>query len=160
LTQMMTTALLRAADAPVLPFEFGQVVTAVKGYLEDLKNKELELDALKTELGKLQVAAEEYESVYKKALDRPAVQTRLNRILIGTERALLNPAGLPGRPWYKHQLMAPGLYTGYSAKTLPGIREAAEAQRWTEANREAGNVTQALRALRLKLEEASSLLAE
>jgi N-acetylated-alpha-linked acidic dipeptidase len=56
--------------------------------------------------------------------------------------------------------MAPGLYTGYSAKTLPGIREAAEAQRWQEANEQVAHAAAALRALRLKLEAASALLAQ
>ena len=50
-----------------------------------------------------------------------------------SERFFMNQV-CPERPFYKHQLMAPGLYTGYSAKTLPGIREAAEAKRWAEAN--------------------------
>jgi N-acetylated-alpha-linked acidic dipeptidase len=161
LTQIMSTALLRMSDAPVLPFEFKQVVVAVRGYLTDLsKQKELQLTELHTDLGKLQTAADAYESTYKRALETPAVQARLNQILIETERVLAPSTGLPGRTWYKHQLMAPGLYTGYSAKTLPGIREAAEGQRWQEANEQAKNVTSALRSLRIKLEEASSLLAQ
>jgi N-acetylated-alpha-linked acidic dipeptidase len=161
LTQIMSAALLRMGDASVLPFEFKQVVTEVRGYLTDLsKQKNLQLTDLQAELGKLQTAAESYEVVYKKALDTPAIQPKLNRILIETERVLAPDTGLPGRTWYKHQLMAPGMYTGYSAKTLPGIREAAEAQRWQEANEQAKNVTGALRALRIKLEEASALLAQ
>jgi N-acetylated-alpha-linked acidic dipeptidase len=161
LTQVMTTALLRMADAPVLPFEFTQVAHAVRGYLTDLsKMKELQLADLEAELAKLQTAAGVYEDSYRKALDTREVQPKLNRILIETERSLLIEPGLPGRPFYKHQLMAPGLYTGYSAKTLPGIREAAEAQRWTEANAEAKNVTAVLRALRLKVEAAAALLAQ
>ena len=56
--------------------------------------------------------------------------------------------------------MAPGLYTGYSAKTLPGIREAAEAQHWDEANEQAKSVLAALTALRAKLEAAAALLSQ
>jgi N-acetylated-alpha-linked acidic dipeptidase len=56
--------------------------------------------------------------------------------------------------------MAPGTYTGYTAKTLPGIREAAEAGRWTEAKAEAANVAAALGALTSKLEAAAELLAQ
>jgi N-acetylated-alpha-linked acidic dipeptidase len=161
LTQIMATALLRMADAPVLPFEFKQVVIAVRSYLADLsKQKELQLSDLQSELGKLQTAAEAYESTYRKALESPAAQPKLNRLLIETERVLAPSTGLPERTWYKHQLMAPGIYTGYSPKTLPGIREAAEARRWQEANEQAKNVTSALRSLRIKLEEASSLLSQ
>jgi N-acetylated-alpha-linked acidic dipeptidase len=161
LTQVMTTALLRMADSSVLPFEFKQVATSVRGYLADLsKHKELQLADVHAEMGKLQTSAEAYEAAYRKALDTPAVQAKLNRILMDTERELAPDTGLPGRPWYKHQLMAPGSYTGYSAKTLPGIREAAEAHRWTEANEQAKRVAAALRDLRLKVEAASALLSQ
>lgn len=161
LTQVMTTALLRMADAPVLPFEFTQVASAVRGYLADLsKNDKLQLSDLQAELTRLEAAAEAYESFYPKALSAPSIHAKLNRLLIESERVLLREQGLPGRPFYKHQLMAPGVYTGYSAKTLPGIREASEAGRWEEANTEAGHVTAALRALRSKVEAATALLAQ
>ena len=51
------------------------------------------------------------------------------------EQTLLDAKGLPGRPWYQHLVYAPGLYTGYGVKTLPGVREAIEERRWDEANR-------------------------
>jgi N-acetylated-alpha-linked acidic dipeptidase len=70
----------------------------------------------------------------------------------------LLPEGLNGREWYRHSLYAPGLYTGYGAKTLPGVREAAEAQHWEEANREAKRVTAALHAITAQVEEATRLL--
>lgn len=161
LTQVMTTALLRMADAPVLPFEFTHVASAVREYLKDLsKLKELQLSEIEAELEKLEEAANAYEMSYGKALGTPAIHAKLNRILIDSERALLAEAGLPGRPFYKHQLMAPGLYTGYSAKTLPGIREGAETQRWAEANAGVKDVVSALSALRGKLESAVALLAQ
>ncbi|HYI96033.1 MAG TPA: M28 family peptidase [Bryobacteraceae bacterium] len=161
LTRVMSSALLRLADAQVLPFEFRETAKAVRSYLADLsRSKELELSELNGELSKLEVSADAYEKVYAKALETPSLQTKLNRLLIESERSLLHESGLPGRPFYKNQLMAPGLYTGYSAKTLPGIREAAEANRWAEANSQAKNVAAALRALRGKLEAASALLAQ
>ncbi len=48
------------------------------------------------------------------------------------ERSLLQEKGLPRRPWYKHQIYAPGFYTGYGVKTLPGVREGIEQRNWTE----------------------------
>ncbi|MBM3745415.1 MAG: M28 family peptidase [Acidobacteria bacterium] len=57
----------------------------------------------------------------------------VNGRLIGAERRLTDPVGLPGRPWFKHLVYAPGLYTGYSAKTLPLVREALEQKRWRDA---------------------------
>jgi N-acetylated-alpha-linked acidic dipeptidase len=161
LTQIMTTGILRSAGAEVLPFEFRQVVAAVRSYLVDLsKQSQLQLADVHSELAKLQTAAEGYEKVYEKALQTPDIQARLNRILLDSERVLAPADGLPGREWYKHQLMAPGTYTGYSAKTLPGIREPAEAQRWSDANAGAKQVAASLAALRMKLEAAAALLAQ
>jgi N-acetylated-alpha-linked acidic dipeptidase len=57
----------------------------------------------------------------------------INRGLYRAEQQLLSPDGLPGRPWYKHVIYAPGLYTGYGVKTLPGIREAIEQRDWKQA---------------------------
>jgi N-acetylated-alpha-linked acidic dipeptidase len=63
-------------------------------------------------------------------------QEQFDNALIKTERALTTSDGLPRRPWYVHQIYAPGFYTGYSVKTLPGIREAIEQRNWDEANKE------------------------
>jgi N-acetylated-alpha-linked acidic dipeptidase len=60
---------------------------------------------------------------------------RVNELLLGAEQRLTSSAGLPGRDWYRHMIYAPGLYTGYGAKTLPAIREALELRRWPEAER-------------------------
>jgi N-acetylated-alpha-linked acidic dipeptidase len=49
------------------------------------------------------------------------------------EQQLLNETGLPRRSWYKHSIYAPGYYTGYGVKTMPGIREAIEQGNWKEA---------------------------
>jgi N-acetylated-alpha-linked acidic dipeptidase len=52
---------------------------------------------------------------------------RLNNALLQTERALLLPDGLPNRPWFRHSIYAPGVYTGYAAVVVPGINEAIDA---------------------------------
>ena len=52
--------------------------------------------------------------------------TQVNVELLQAERTLTDAGGLPGRPWYKHQLYAPGFYTGYGVKTVPGVREAVD----------------------------------
>ncbi len=67
--------------------------------------------------------------------NRPIV-IQLNRDLIRSERVLTSPDGLPGRPWYRHMVYAPGLYTGYGVKTIPGVREAIEQKKWKEADNE------------------------
>lgn len=68
----------------------------------------------------------------------------MNDKLIQTERKLTNASGLPRRPWYQHLIYAPGFYTGYGAKTLPGVREGIEEKRYQEAEREILRVAQAL----------------
>jgi len=55
-------------------------------------------------------------------------------LLIESERKLVTKDGLPNRPWYRHQLYAPGFYTGYAAKTVPAVREAIEQKQWKQAD--------------------------
>jgi N-acetylated-alpha-linked acidic dipeptidase len=100
-------------------------------------------------LDRLTRAAGRYEQALTGA--RPGLATlsqdqaqRINSRLMQTERSLTSLEGLPRRPWYRHQLSAPGWYTGYSPKTLPGVREAIEAKHWKEAEEQALKVEQAL----------------
>jgi N-acetylated-alpha-linked acidic dipeptidase len=60
------------------------------------------------------------------------------------ERSLIDPEGLPERPWFRHTIYAPGFYTGYGVKTVPGVREAAEAKNFELARRQALRVVAAL----------------
>lgn len=76
----------------------------------------------------------------RKALTGAAV----NKALYQAEQQLLNDAGLPARSWYKHTLYAPGFYTGYGVKTIPGVREAIEQRRWKEAQEQIGVVAAAI----------------
>jgi N-acetylated-alpha-linked acidic dipeptidase len=68
----------------------------------------------------------------------------LNRELIESERRLTNADGLPRRPWYKHLIYAPGVYSGYGVKTVPGVREGIEQKRYAEAESEVVRVAKAL----------------
>ena len=77
------------------------------------------------------------------ALD-PQVLAQLNTLLIQSERKLTLDAGQPGRPWYRHQIYAPGAYTGYGVKTLPGVREAIEQDNWKLAEEQVPVVAKVL----------------
>jgi N-acetylated-alpha-linked acidic dipeptidase len=68
----------------------------------------------------------------------------VNQLLIQSERRLTTPEGLPGRFWYKHQLYAPGAYTGYAAKAIPAVRENLEQKKWKGAEQSAARVAQVL----------------
>jgi N-acetylated-alpha-linked acidic dipeptidase len=169
LSQVMTTSILRLADAPVLPFEFGSLGRTIRGYADDVQREAqrrsgtVDLKEVQAQLTRLDVAARAYDDELALVLKRsPAVPVerlaKANETLQRAERALLLADGLPGREWYRHQIYAPGLYTGYDAKTLPGVREAVEAQHWDEANQQARRLAQALRALESQVVEATRLL--
>ena len=85
-------------------------------------------------------------------------QRALDAVYIGLEHALTNARGLPGRPWFKHQIYAPGFYTGYGVKTLPAIREALEQRQWELAASQVELVAQTLDAFSAQVERATGLL--
>jgi N-acetylated-alpha-linked acidic dipeptidase len=73
-----------------------------------------------------------------------------------TDRSLTRPQGLPNRWWYKNQIYAPGYYTGYGVKTLPGIREAVDSKNWALAQQQVGVVEQCLTQMNQIVDEAIS----
>jgi N-acetylated-alpha-linked acidic dipeptidase len=165
LSQVTTTALLRLANAPLLPFEFGEFSATVRRYVEQIKKlsgAKVDFEGVLAELQKTDGDAKAYEAALKTALAKTdaARLAKANEVLYSTERALILAKGLPGRDWYRHQISAPGMYTGYGAKTLPGIREAVEASRWDEAGSEAKDVALVLAQLNQRIEEATRLLTE
>jgi N-acetylated-alpha-linked acidic dipeptidase len=85
-------------------------------------------------------------------------QNELNEILYKVERSLINENGLPRRPWYKHQIYAPGYYTGYGVKTLPGIREAIEQRNWKEAQENIEIVSKTIEAYTQQVRLANIIL--
>jgi N-acetylated-alpha-linked acidic dipeptidase len=101
---------------------------------------------LENAASRLAQAAEDY----KKALDASRarltsdVVRALNKSIIQSERQLTEESGLPRRSWYRHLLYAPGFYTGYAVKTMPGVREAMEEKNFAEAEREIVRVAEAL----------------
>ena len=188
LSQTVGTAVMRLADAEVLPFEFADLADTVHKYTDELKallkskqdqiaerNRELDEGAfraafdprkptiappkedvpphlgfapLENAAAALTRAAERYQKAIGQARSTGAWASAdfaaLNQHLIESERLLLDPAGLPRRPWYKHVLYAPGVYTGYSPKTIAGVREAIEQKRWSEADQQIVRVAKVL----------------
>ncbi len=86
------------------------------------------------------------------------VQARLDQILLKAERALTRSAGLPRRPWYVHQIYAPGYYTGYGVKTLPAVREAIEQRQWQEAEQQIGIVAGTIEGYAKEVDRATAVL--
>ncbi len=98
-------------------------------------------------------AAEGYERAFAKAGDQAS--PNVNAKLIQSERLLTDSAGLPNRPWFEHLIYAPGYYTGYGVKTIPGVREAIEQKRWTEVDQQMSRVSKALQKEADLLDEAA-----
>lgn len=182
-------AVLRCAQANLLPFEFGNFLDTVHKYAnevvklaDDLREEtarhnrlveqrqfekvadpreafvpprpkspvpHFNFSPLENALERLDTAARQFESALRKRsqpewqLNAPS-ETKLDAWLMGFEPALTSGDGLPRRPWYRHLIYAPGFYTGYGVKTMPGIREAIEERRWDEVEPQIVRVAQAL----------------
>jgi N-acetylated-alpha-linked acidic dipeptidase len=111
----------------------------------------------------LRQSAQTYQAAYGKraaaGFDLPATQQQQLNALIGRmEQALTEPAGLPGREWFKHMIYAPGMLTGYGVKTVPGVREAIEARHWNEAGQYAAATAKVLDRYRAQLDQLTALL--
>ena len=119
---------------------------------------------LQNALATLQASAARYDLVLQKRTSEGLgltsdEQAKLNALLIRTERAMTREGGLPRRPWFRHQIYAPGFYTGYGVKTLPGVREAIENRNWDEAAEQIGIVAATLEGLAAEVDRAADVLA-
>ena len=203
--QTVGHAILRIADADVLPLQFTGFADTIAGYVEELhkladdkRNSAAELGRLLDQnaftlaadptrvvlpparepavpylnfppldniVARLKASAAAYDDSYVKleagSLKLTAArQKELNALLQGMEQSLSSARGLPGREWYKHLIYAPGMLTGYGVKTLPGVRESIEANRWDDANEYSVITAAALSAYCDRLDRATALLKE
>jgi N-acetylated-alpha-linked acidic dipeptidase len=172
LAQTTGTLLLRLADAPVLPFQFNDTADTLMRYVVELeklaqskKDAKVDLGPVRAAVDSLKRAGQAFEKAYgsigrasSAALVSRAELKTLNALLIQSERKLGNSDGLPRRDWFKHQIYAPGFYTGYGVKTMPQIREGLEEGRFEEAQGGVRTVSSAVTALAGQVEEAARAL--
>ena len=200
LAQTMGRAVLRLANADVLPFEFQNFSNTVAKYQTEVKQlaetmrtdterqtrllaeKRYEAVAdptltllppkaqeavpylnfapLDNALAKLEKNAQAYAQARKANAALPADrQKQLDQLLYQAEQQLLSAEGLPRRPWYRHQIYAPGFYTGYGVKTLPGIREAVEERKWAEADEQIKRTAAAIERFAGQVNRAAAVAA-
>ncbi len=173
LSRVIGTALLRLADADVLPFEFKATAQTLRQYVDEIgqeaqkRKVALEVAPLRSSLQKLSSAADAYDRAASRlvrvdpaALSSARAQLAdLNRLLYSTERDFHYEAGLPRRDWFKHLAYAPGFYTGYGVKTLPGIREGLEQGQADEARRFVPIVAAAIDRLTADVTRAAGMLS-
>ncbi len=96
----------------------------------------LNFSPLQNSLAELKEKSATLEGLLKSSSLSAAKKSKVNELLFTSERMLIEDSGLPRRPWFKHHIYAPGFYTGYGVKTLPGVREAIEQKDWEEAQQE------------------------
>ena len=121
----------------------------------------LDFAPLDNAIARLERSARTYDAAYAAAAAQglavgDAQRRELDAVLQGIEQTLIDPRGLPLRPWYRHLIYAPGMLTGYGAKTMPGVREAIEGRRWDEANDYAIATAAALQGYCARLDAATA----
>ena len=172
LSQLTGTLILRLADAPVLPFQFSDTADTLLRYVAELeklaadkKDSKVDMKPVRAAVEALKAAGQNFEKAYasvgkanSQALLAKKDLQQLNRLLLTSEQKLGNSDGLPRRDWFKHQIYAPGFYTGYGVKTMPQIREGLEEGRFTEAQGGVRTVSAAVNALAAQVSEAAKAL--
>jgi N-acetylated-alpha-linked acidic dipeptidase len=123
----------------------------------------LDFAPLDNAVPRLKASAKAYDALYAKLQAgeiklSPAQLGELNALLQGMEQSLTQARGLPGREWFKHLIYAPGMLTGYGVKTLPGVRESIEADKWDVANEYSGATAAVLNAYCTRIDKATELL--
>lgn len=132
LSQVAGRTVLRMANADFLPFEFTPLYRNISTYSSQLKKLggNFDFHPLDNALNSLKNSVAAYSTFLKKVLPDLSESeiSALSSMVFRSERYLTDSVGLPGQEWYKNLLYAPGLYTGYGAKTIPGVRQAIERQ--------------------------------
>ena len=174
LSQVVGTTILRLADATVLPFQFADYAETLDEYVDEIEETHremkdppaLDLSTVRTAIDELQRASESYEAALARfstastsSLQEETVElARLNRLLYTSERLLGHEGGLPVREWFRHQVYAPGYYTGYGVKTIPGIRESLEQRSEENLAKYVPIVAAAIGQLATQVNEANGIL--
>ncbi len=116
----------------------------------------LDFTPLQNEMAALKTTIEKFSKTDISKLSEEQ-RNSLNKKLMLAEQVLTSEGGLPRRPWYKHQIYAPGFYTGYGVKTLPGVREAIEEKDWKEAQEQIGVLTSTLKKFNAHIENINDI---
>jgi N-acetylated-alpha-linked acidic dipeptidase len=167
---MVGRMMMRLAAAEILPWDFTGTADAVGRYVDELPALDRDakageaIRAVAAANARLRAAAVTANRAFEALLARGAdwlereraALHEINGLIMQAERDLLDDRGLPRRPWYRNLLYAPGYYTGYGVKTLPGVREAMEAGEWEEAGEQAGRLRAAIERATATIDQAAA----
>ena len=138
---------LHIADADVLPYDYVTYAKQIGSYLKDAEGKS-DKSGIKLNFAQADAAASKMlsaaESAYSRQQSAAGDLNAMNAKLRQVEDDMLDPQGLPGRPWFRHTVYAPGEYTGYAAVVIPGVNEAINAKNQDRAQKELDALTAAL----------------
>jgi N-acetylated-alpha-linked acidic dipeptidase len=148
LNQMLSSGMVVAAQDPTEKF----IAPKAKENVPFLN-----FAPLQNALAKLQESSKKYQAATKNMQTSTPSQKSLDEILYKTERNLTRNEGLPRRDWFKHQIYAPGFYTGYGVKTLPSVREAIEQRDWREAQEQISIVAKTIEKFAAEIDKATVL---
>jgi N-acetylated-alpha-linked acidic dipeptidase len=139
---------IRMADADVLPYDYLTYAREIGGYLDAAQHKAADAGLEHLNFASAQAAQARFLAAAQQAYIQQTFgvtdAARLNAALRQAETALLTPAGLPNRPWFRHTIYAPGEYTGYSAVVIPGVNDALDAHDGPRADQQLAVLAQAL----------------
>ncbi|MFN0139462.1 MAG: transferrin receptor-like dimerization domain-containing protein [Pyrinomonadaceae bacterium] len=150
MNQAISSGILQAVQDPKETFVAPKPKAAVP---------HLDFSPLQNALAKLKDSAAAYKQTSAGKQPSAATQKQLDEILYKTERALTRNEGLPRRDWFRHQIYAPGFYTGYGVKTLPGVREAIEQRDWKEASEQIVIVSRTIEKFAAEIDKAAKLFS-
>ena len=123
----------------------------------------INLSPMQNSVDRLKSSAAAFDAAYDKlatsgyALSSSDIN-KLDMLMYQVEAKLIRPEGLPRRPWYRHHVYAPGYYTGYGVKTLPGVREGIEEAKWAETQQQMAKLAEVLNDYADQLDEATALM--
>lgn len=123
----------------------------------------INLSPMLNSVHRLKVSAAAFDAAYNEMVEGgyslpKNVVNELDKLMYSIESKLTRPEGLPRRPWYRHHVYAPGYYTGYGVKTLPGVREGIEEYKWEETQEQMAKLAEVLNAYCDQLDQATSMM--
>ena len=167
MARIIGTIALRIDEADLLPFDYPAYAANISRTVRNLATRATQQGMDPAPLKSVEDASDHFTASASRASEAlstilsspldPAKAGELNRMLVLVEQDLLAPQGLPGRPWYKHTIFAPGTYAGYAPTVMPGVTEALDRNDAALLRQDADSLAAALQRAAARLDEVARL---